>query len=95
MCGKNKLYPVRNFWKQATYLSSNAEYFTLVHNSFDMVFLLLALYNYNGVLSPRLSLYNVCFHLTRFVFFAFCVRFLQLFRTHRAPGKEVEVPIYK
>jgi len=29
-----------------------------------MVFLLLALYHYNGLVAPRLSLYIVCFHLT-------------------------------
>jgi len=28
----------------------------------------MALYNYSGLVAPRLSLYNVWFHLARFVF---------------------------
>jgi len=45
-----------------------------------MVVLLLALYNYNGLVAPRLSLYNFWFHFNRFAF-VFCVCSLQLFRT--------------
>jgi len=52
----------------------------------------LALYNYNGLLAPRLSLYNFWFQFTRF--FVFWVSSLQLF-LHRASGKKAAVPIYK
>jgi len=42
--------------------------------------LLLALYNYNGLVAPRLSLYNFWIQFTQFVF-VFWVSSLQLFRT--------------
>jgi len=50
-----------------------------------MVFLLMALYNYNGLVAPTLSLDNFRFQLTRL----FCVLVV-----HRVPGKKATVPVY-
>ena len=49
---------------------------------------MLALYNYNGFVTPRLSLYNF-----RFILCSGCVPCSS--SAHRAPGKKGTVPIYK
>ena len=50
--------------------------------------LLLVLYNYNGLVAPRLTLYDV-----RFVLCSGCVPCSS--SAHRGPGKKAAVPIYK
>jgi len=55
-------------------------------------FLLLALYNYNGLVAPRLSLYNVWFHFARYSARSGCAPCSS--SAHRAPGKKATVPIY-
>jgi len=53
----------------------------------------MALHNYNSLVALRLSLYNFCFHFTRFVLCSGCVPCSAY--AHRAPGKKTAVPIYK
>ena len=53
----------------------------------------MVLYNYSGLVAPRLRLYNVWYHLTRCFMCSDCV--LCSSSAHRAPGKKVTVPIYK
>ena len=53
--------------------------------------LLLALYYYNGLVAPGLSLYSG-FIFTRFVLCSGCVHCSS--SAHRAPGKKATVPIY-
>jgi len=54
---------------------------------------LLALYNYNSLVAPELSLHNFWFHFTR----VFCVFWVCPCSSsaHRALGKEATVPVYK
>ena len=55
--------------------------------------LLLAFYNYHGLVAPRLSLYNFCFLIYSF---CLCSGFVPCSSSaHRVPGDKSTVPIYK
>jgi len=54
----------------------------------------LALYNYYGLVAPRLSLHNFWFHINSACFYVLR-EFPAALSAHRAPGEKAAVPMYK
>ena len=84
-------------WVNAQYCHPVSQWYIYIYmyNYLFCIYMVfwLALYNYNGLVVPRLSFYIVWFHLARYSARSGCVPCSS--STQRAPGKKATVSIYK